>query len=158
MRKPRPKVFRGRHFQDDIIVLCVRWCLRYSPSYRDLEELMAERGLNLFRDMVRVWFRTRAELIAENLVLRRQLALYQERKARRRRANTGCETSSGRLEPVLPVGTGAGDCQTEHIGSLAPSRISSVLALEIPSSRSPAIAQEPASAHQHNGGRESELG
>jgi transposase, IS6 family len=47
MRKPRPKLFRGRHFQDDIIVLCVRWYLRYSLSYRDLEELMAERGLSV---------------------------------------------------------------------------------------------------------------
>ncbi|HXI42008.1 MAG TPA: IS6 family transposase, partial [Bryobacteraceae bacterium] len=36
MRKTRPKLFRGRHFQDDIIVLCVRWYLRYSLSYRDL--------------------------------------------------------------------------------------------------------------------------
>ena len=41
--------------------------------------------LAVFRDVVRVWFRTRAELIAENLFLRRQLAIYQERKARRRR-------------------------------------------------------------------------
>jgi transposase-like protein len=29
-------LFRGRHFRDDIIVLCVRWYLRYSLSYRDL--------------------------------------------------------------------------------------------------------------------------
>ena len=39
-------MFRGRHFQDELIVLCVRWYLRYSLSYRDLEELMAERGLS----------------------------------------------------------------------------------------------------------------
>ena len=31
-------MFRGRHFEDRIIVLCVRWYLRYSLSYRDLEE------------------------------------------------------------------------------------------------------------------------
>jgi hypothetical protein len=73
-------------------------------------------------------------------------------------ANTGCEDRSGGLEPVVPLGTGAGDCHTEHIGSLAPSRISTVLAVEISIGRSPALAQEPASAHQHNGGRESELG
>jgi hypothetical protein len=40
----RPKLFRGRHFMDEMIVLCVRWYLRYSLSYRDLEEMMAERG------------------------------------------------------------------------------------------------------------------
>ena len=33
------------HFQDEIIVLCLRWYLRYSLSYRDLEEMMDERGL-----------------------------------------------------------------------------------------------------------------
>jgi transposase, IS6 family len=37
--------FKWRHFQADIILLCVRWYLRYALSYRDLEEMMAERGL-----------------------------------------------------------------------------------------------------------------
>jgi transposase-like protein len=55
MCKPRPKLFRGRHFQDDIIVLCVRWYLRYSLSYRDLEELMAERGLSVDHSTVARW-------------------------------------------------------------------------------------------------------
>ena len=41
--------------------------------------------LAVLRDLIHVWLRTRAEIIAENLFLRRQLALYQERKARRRR-------------------------------------------------------------------------
>ena len=36
----RPSLFRGRHFQDEVIVLCVQWYLRYSLSYRDLEEMM----------------------------------------------------------------------------------------------------------------------
>jgi hypothetical protein len=43
----RPALFRGRHFEDVIIILCVRWYLRYSLSYRDLKEIMAERGLSL---------------------------------------------------------------------------------------------------------------
>jgi hypothetical protein len=41
--------------------------------------------LAVLRDLIRIGFRTRAEIITENLFLRRQLALYQERKARRRR-------------------------------------------------------------------------
>ena len=36
----RAALFRGRHFTDEIIVLCVRWYLRYSLSYRDLTEIM----------------------------------------------------------------------------------------------------------------------
>ncbi len=36
-----------------IILLCVRWYLRYSLAYRDLEEIMAERGLSV--DHVTIW-------------------------------------------------------------------------------------------------------
>ena len=35
--------FKWRHFEADIILLCVRWYLRYSLSYRDLKEMMLER-------------------------------------------------------------------------------------------------------------------
>ena len=38
-------LFKGRHFEQEIIILCVRWYLRYKLSYRDLVEMMAERGL-----------------------------------------------------------------------------------------------------------------
>ena len=41
------ELFKGRHFELDIIVLCVRWYLRYKLSYRDLAEMMAERGLEV---------------------------------------------------------------------------------------------------------------
>ena len=41
----RPTLFQYRHFEAEIFLLCVRWYLRYSLSYRDLEEMMAERGL-----------------------------------------------------------------------------------------------------------------
>ena len=38
-------VFKRRRFPAEIILLCVRWYCRYGISYRDLEEMMAERGL-----------------------------------------------------------------------------------------------------------------
>ncbi|HUE51901.1 MAG TPA: IS6 family transposase, partial [Terriglobales bacterium] len=53
MRQNRSMLFRGRHFADEIIALCVRWYLRFSLSYRDLEELMAERNLSV--DHTTVW-------------------------------------------------------------------------------------------------------
>lgn len=53
MSQKRPALFRGRHFQDVIIILCVRWYLRDSLSYRDLEEMMMERGLSV--DHVSIW-------------------------------------------------------------------------------------------------------
>jgi transposase, IS6 family len=40
--------FKWRHFQADIMLLCVHWYLRYySLSYRDLEEIMLGRGLHI---------------------------------------------------------------------------------------------------------------
>ncbi len=36
--------FKGRHFDREIITLCVRWYLRHKLSFRDLVEMMAERG------------------------------------------------------------------------------------------------------------------
>ena len=41
------ELFKGRHFDREIIVLCVRWDLRYKLSFRDLVEMMGERGLSL---------------------------------------------------------------------------------------------------------------
>ena len=50
-----PSPFKWRHFQAEIILLCVRWYLRYALSYRDLEELMAERGLPLDHTTIYRW-------------------------------------------------------------------------------------------------------
>ena len=47
--------FKWRHFQSDIILLCVRWYLRYSLSYRDLEEIMLERGLHIDHSTIYRW-------------------------------------------------------------------------------------------------------
>jgi transposase-like protein len=47
--------FKWCHFQSDSILLCVRWYLRYSLSYRDLEEMMVERGLHVDHTMIYRW-------------------------------------------------------------------------------------------------------
>ena len=53
MKNPSP--FKWRHFEAEIILLCVRWYLRYSLSYRDLEEMMAERGLSVDHTTIYRW-------------------------------------------------------------------------------------------------------
>jgi transposase-like protein len=40
-------LFKGRHFDQEIIVLCVCWYLRFKLSSRDLVQMMAERGVTL---------------------------------------------------------------------------------------------------------------
>jgi len=53
MRRERPTLFKRRHFEAEIIVVCVRWYLRYPLSFRQLEEIMSERNLNV--DHVTIW-------------------------------------------------------------------------------------------------------
>jgi transposase-like protein len=48
-------LFNGRHFDREVIVLCVRWYLRYKLSLRDLVEMMAERGLSLAHTTILRW-------------------------------------------------------------------------------------------------------
>jgi transposase-like protein len=54
-RKGLEGLFDGRHFDHEIIILCVRWYLRYKLSLRDLVEMMAERGLSLAHTTIMRW-------------------------------------------------------------------------------------------------------
>lgn len=47
--------FKWRHFEAEMILLCVRWYLRYALSYRDLEEMMLERGLHVDHTTIFRW-------------------------------------------------------------------------------------------------------
>src|SRR5271166_1211829 len=49
------ELFEGRHFDREVVVLCVRWYLRFKLSYRDLVEMMAERGLSLAHTTIMLW-------------------------------------------------------------------------------------------------------
>jgi hypothetical protein len=53
MPKARPTLFKWRHFEPEIIICAVRWYLRFSLSYRDVEELLIERGLSA--DNTTIW-------------------------------------------------------------------------------------------------------
>jgi IS6 family transposase len=55
MRTRRPRrapatrsAFAGFRFPSDVIVLAVRWYLRFGLSYRDVEDLLAERGIEVY--------------------------------------------------------------------------------------------------------------
>jgi hypothetical protein len=49
------ELFEGRHFDREIIVLCVKWYLRFKLSFRDLAEMMAERGLSMAHTTIMRW-------------------------------------------------------------------------------------------------------
>ncbi|MFJ7441618.1 IS6 family transposase, partial [Methylorubrum thiocyanatum] len=47
--------FRGRHFEATLIVQAVSWYLRYPLSYRDIEEMLLERGLEVDHSTLNRW-------------------------------------------------------------------------------------------------------
>jgi len=49
------KLFKWKHYQSDIIILCVRWYLKYPLSYRNLQEMMEERGLFINHSTIYRW-------------------------------------------------------------------------------------------------------
>ena len=50
-----PSLFKWRHFEADLILCAVRWYLRYALSYRDVEELLRERGLTVDHTTIFRW-------------------------------------------------------------------------------------------------------
>ncbi len=58
-------MFKGRHFDRSVILLCVRWYLAYSLSLRDLEEMMAERGVQVDHATIHRWTVHYAPLLLE---------------------------------------------------------------------------------------------
>ncbi len=53
--KQNKSPFKWRHFEPSLILLCVRWYCRYQLSYRDVEEMMRERGLDVDHSTVFRW-------------------------------------------------------------------------------------------------------
>ena len=51
----RDPLFAGRWFEDDIILLCLRWYFRFKLSYRDLVEILGERGLSILHSTILRW-------------------------------------------------------------------------------------------------------
>ena len=49
------ELFVGRHFDQKVIMLCVRWYLRFKLSLRDLVEMISERGLSLAHTTIMRW-------------------------------------------------------------------------------------------------------
>lgn len=48
-------VFKGRHFTGIIILWAVRWYCKYGISYRELKEMLAERGMNVDHSTIYRW-------------------------------------------------------------------------------------------------------
>ncbi|OOQ93154.1 IS6 family transposase [Bacillus cereus] len=51
----KQNLFKWKHYQLDIILLAIEWYLRYNLSFRDLVEMMEERGLSLAHTTIMRW-------------------------------------------------------------------------------------------------------
>ncbi|OUK53020.1 hypothetical protein BZL31_07090 [Escherichia coli] len=59
--------FHGRHFQGEIILWAVRWYCKYGISYRELQEMLAERGVNVDHTTIYRWVQRYAPEIEKRL-------------------------------------------------------------------------------------------
>ncbi len=72
--RPRPEAqsaFSGFRFPPEVITLAVRWYLRFHLSYRDVEELLAERGIDVDHVSVYRWVQRFSPEFAEAALPRR---------------------------------------------------------------------------------------
>jgi IS6 family transposase len=64
-RRPASPSFVGFRFPPDVVLLAVRWYLRYGLSYRDVEELLAERGVDVDHVTIYRWVQRFTPLVVE---------------------------------------------------------------------------------------------
>jgi hypothetical protein len=70
-RRSRPEgalvgsAFKGFRFPPEVIVLAVRWYLRFGLSYRDVEELLIERGVEVNHVTVYRWVQRFTPLLVD---------------------------------------------------------------------------------------------
>ena len=62
---PPVSAFAGFRYPPDVIVLAVRWYLRFNLSYRDVEELLVERGVDVDHVTVFRWVQRFVPLLAD---------------------------------------------------------------------------------------------
>ena len=60
-------LFIWKHFEKEIILLCVRWYLKYPLSYRNLVEMMSERGIEVTHTTIMRWVHQYSPVIEERM-------------------------------------------------------------------------------------------
>jgi hypothetical protein len=99
-RVPAPRSgFAGFRFPPEVIVVAVRWYLRYGLSYRDVEELLAERGITVDHVTVYRWgaaVHSPARRRRPALPARARGSLVRQRDVRQSRRSMGLSVPGGR--------------------------------------------------------------
>jgi hypothetical protein len=104
-------LFKGRHFDQEMIVLCIRWYLTFKLSSRDLVHMMAERGIALAHTTILRWvqryvpeFEKRWSRYARKALARKRSAAAASRLAERRKSIVAPVESIARYKYIhLPL-------------------------------------------------------
>ena len=126
----------------------------------DTARMLFRTTLRVANDVVSLMsltMRSRAQLAAENLFLRKQLALYLERQVKPRHADDATPITLGAVA-VRGLAPSLDDRQAGHACSLASKRIPAIVALEIERARTSADSSGAAPTDRDDGNRESHLG
>jgi transposase, IS6 family len=59
--------FKGRRFPTGILLVCVRWYRKYWISYRNLEEMMSERGVTVDHTTLFRWVQHYAPVVEKRI-------------------------------------------------------------------------------------------
>ena len=68
--------FKKRHFNKSVILMAVRWYVAYALSYRDIEEMMAERGIKVDHATVNRWVVEYAPLLEASFTKKYKMAVH----------------------------------------------------------------------------------
>ena len=60
-------LFQWKHYESEIIILCIRWYLKYPLNYRILVEMMAERELNIIHTTIMRWVHQYSTILDERI-------------------------------------------------------------------------------------------
>lgn len=88
--------FKWRHFQGEIILWAVRWYCRYGVSYRDLEQMMGERGVGVDHSTIYRWVQKYAPEIEKRLRWHWRRPTASRLPNSRPKANAQMSSSTGR--------------------------------------------------------------
>ena len=64
----KENLFKWKHYQPELILLTVRWYLRYNLSFRNLVEMMEERGLSIAHTTIMRWVHQYGPKLEEKMI------------------------------------------------------------------------------------------
>jgi transposase-like protein len=119
---PETSAFAGFRFPAEVIVVAVRWYLRYNLSYRDVQELLLERGIEVDHVTVFRWVQRFTPLLADAARFTRHAPgdrwfvneTYVSRSAAERARRHCCSGSSAsRAARLVRIWSASGRCRSK---------------------------------------------